>query len=208
MKKIAEILLDIEAVSLSPKKPFIWASGIKSPVYCDNRLILSFPEDRKIVEEELAKLIEEKFSDVEYIMGTATAGIPHAALVAEKLDLPMGFVRSSKKDHGKNNKIEGKIVKGAKVVVVEDLFSTGGSSIDVANALREVGFDVLGIVSIFSYQLKKAKENFEKNNLKYFSLASFDELAEVAVEKDYIKKEEIEKINKWKQNPEDESWMK
>lgn len=208
MKKIADILLDIGAVSLSPAKPFTWASGIKSPIYCDNRLILSFPEEREIVEEELTNLVKKEFPDVEYIMGTATAGIPHAALVAQRLGLPMGFVRSSKKDHGKNNKIEGKIVKSAKVVVIEDLFSTGGSSIDVANALREAGFDVLGIVSIFTYQLEKARENFEKNNLRHYSLANFSELAEAAVEKDHIKKEEIDKIDKWKANPEDESWMK
>ncbi|WP_138159370.1 orotate phosphoribosyltransferase [Peptoniphilus catoniae] len=208
MKEIAKILLDIEAVSLSPKKPFTWASGIKSPIYCDNRLILSYPEQREIVEDAMVKLIREKFPEVEYIMATATAGIPHGAIIAQKMNLPMGFVRTSKKDHGKNNQIEGKLIKGAKVVVIEDLFSTGGSSIDVAKALMEAGYKVMGIVSIFTYNLKKAEENFKSNNIDHYSLANFDELAEVAAEHNYIEVSEIEKIKKWKLDPYNEDWMK
>lgn len=208
MKEIAKILLDISAVSLRPNEPYTWASGIKSPIYCDNRLILSYPKEREIVERELTNLIKKEFCDVEYIMGTATAGIPHGAIVATNLNLPMGFVRSSNKDHGKGNKIEGKIIKGAKVVVVEDLFSTGGSSINAALALREEGFDVIGIVSIFTYNLKKAEDNFKLNNLKYVSLTNFNELAEVASDENYIEKEDIKKLLKWKENPNDESWIR
>ncbi|MGO1581104.1 MAG: orotate phosphoribosyltransferase, partial [Peptoniphilaceae bacterium] len=169
---------------------------------------LSFPEERRLIENSLIDLIKEKFPNVEYIMGTATAGIPHAAIVADRMNLPMGFVRSSKKDHGKNNKIEGKIIEGAKVVVVEDLFSTGGSSIEVALALREAGFIVEGIVSIFTYNLLKAKENFEKNNIIHYSLSNFDELAEVAGEINYINKSEIDKIKQWRKDPSDEAWLK
>lgn len=207
MKNISKILLDIKAVALSPDEPFTWASGIKSPIYCDNRLILSYPEERKIVEDSLTNHIKEEYEDVEYIMGTATAGIPHAALIAERLNLPMGFVRSSKKDHGKQNKIEGKIVKGAKVVVIEDLFSTGGSSIDVAIALEEVGFEVLGIVSIFTYNLPAAHENFKKHNLKYSSLTNYEELTEYAKEINYIDDKQLNKLSKWRVNPNDSSWM-
>lgn len=207
MENIAKILLDIKAVALSPDEPFTWASGIKSPIYCDNRLILSYPEERDIVENSLTELIKKDYKDVEYIMGTATAGIPHGALVAERLNLPMGFVRSSKKDHGKQNKIEGKIVKGAKVVVVEDLFSTGGSSIDVATALEEVGFEVLGIVSIFTYNLPVADENFKKHNLKHSSLTTYEELTKYAKEINYINEIQLKKLSKWRENPEDTSWM-
>ncbi len=208
MKKIAKILLDIDAVTLSPKKPYTWASGIKSPIYCDNRLILSYPKEREIVEKEFSKLVKQKFPDVEYIMATATAGIPHGAIIAYLLNLPMGFVRTSEKDHGKNNRIEGKKIQGAKVVVIEDLFSTGGSSIEVYKALQADGYDVLGIVSIFTYNLKKAEENFKKNNIVNYSLSDFDELAEVAMEKNYIEEDDLEKIKKWKENPDDESWLK
>lgn len=207
MENIAKILLDIKAVALSPDEPFTWASGIKSPIYCDNRLILSFPEERNIVEGSLYKMIKEEYSQVEYIMGTATAGIPHGALVAERLNLPMGFVRSSKKDHGKQNQIEGKIIKGAKVVVVEDLFSTGGSSIDTAVALEEAGFEVLGIVSIFTYNLPVAEENFRKHNLKHSSLTNYEELTKYAKEINYINETQLEKLSKWRENPQDESWM-
>lgn len=208
MKEISKILLDIEAVSLSPSEPFIWASGIKSPIYCDNRLILSYPEERRIVESGLTKLIEDNYPGAEYIMGTATAGIPHAALIAQNLKLPMGFVRSSNKDHGKQNKIEGKIVKGAKVVVIEDLISTGGSSIEAAKALEEAGFEVLAIVAIFSYNLESAKENFKGMNFGLKTLTNFEELAEVAAENGIIKEEDILKLNKWRKNPKDESWIK
>ncbi|MDY2987049.1 MAG: orotate phosphoribosyltransferase [Peptoniphilus sp.] len=208
MKEISKILLDIEAVSLSPSEPFTWASGIKSPIYCDNRLTLSYPEERRIVESGLTKLIEDNYPEVEYIMGTATAGIPHAALIAENLKLPMGFVRSSNKDHGKQNKIEGKIIKGAKVVVIEDLISTGGSSIEAAKALEEAGFEVLAIVAIFSYNLESAKENFKGMNFGLKTLTNFEELAEVAAENGIIKEEDILKLNKWRKNPKDESWIK
>lgn len=207
MEKIAQILLDIKAVALSPDEPFTWASGIKSPIYCDNRLILSYPNERNIVEDSLTELIKKDYPDVEYIMGTATAGIPHGALVAQRLNLPMGFVRSSKKDHGKQNKIEGKLIKGAKVVVVEDLFSTGGSSIDVAIALEEAGFEVLGIVSIFTYNLPVADENFKKNNLKHSSLTNYEELTKYAKEINYINDVQLKKLSKWRENPQDESWM-
>lgn len=207
MKEIAKILLDIKAVALSPDEPFTWASGIKSPIYCDNRLILSYPEERDTVENALAEMIKNEYSDAEYIMGTATAGIPHGALVAERLNLPMGFVRSSKKDHGKQNQIEGKIEKGAKVVVVEDLFSTGGSSIDVALALEEAGFEVLGIVSIFTYNLPAADENFKKHNLSHVSLTNYEELTEYAKEINYISESQLKKLTEWRKNPEDESWM-
>lgn len=208
MKEISKILLDIEAVSLSPSEPFTWASGIKSPIYCDNRLTLSYPEERRIVESGLTKLIEDNYPEVEYIMGTATAGIPHAALIAENLKLPMGFVRSSNKDHGKQNKIEGKIIKGAKVVVIEDLISTGGSSVEAAKALEEAGFEVLAIVAIFSYNLESAKENFKGMNFGLKTLTNFEELAEVAAENGIIKEEDILKLNKWRKNPKDESWIK
>lgn len=207
MKEIAKILLDLKAVSLSPKAPYTWASGIKSPIYCDNRLTLSFPKERKIIEEELKKLIEEKFPEVEYLMGTATAGIPHAAIVADKMNLPMGFVRSSNKDHGKGNKIEGKIVEGAKVVVIEDLFSTGGSSIKAAKALKEVGFEVLGVCGIFSYNLDECKKNFEDNKLPFYSLTNYDELLDIALQIDYIEHDDLEKLRAWKKDIKDESWI-
>ena len=207
MGKIAKILLDIKAVALSPDEPFTWASGIKSPIYCDNRLILSYPEERDVVEDSLADLIKKDYPTVEYIMGTATAGIPHGALVAERLNIPMGFVRSSKKDHGKQNQIEGKLVKGAKVVVVEDLFSTGGSSIDVAVALEKAGFEVLGIVSIFTYNLPVADENFKKHNLKHSSLTNYEELTKYAKEINYINEKQLEKLTEWRKDPQDSSWM-
>lgn len=207
MKEIAKILLDLKAVSLSPKAPYTWASGIKSPIYCDNRLTLSFPKERKIIEEELKKLIEEKFPEVEYLMGTATAGIPHAAIVADKMNLPMGFVRSSNKDHGKGNKIEGKIVEGSKVVVIEDLFSTGGSSIKAANALKEAGFEVLGVCGIFSYNLDECNKNFEDNKLPFYSLTNYDELLDIALQIDYIEHDDLEKLRAWKKDIKDESWI-
>ena len=186
MREIAKILLKLKAVTLSPEEPYTWASGIKSPIYCDNRLTLSYSEDRSIVEKGLVDLIKEEYPQVEYIMGTATAGIPHAAIIADKMGLPMGFVRSSNKDHGKQNKIEGAKIEGAKVVVIEDLFSTGGSSIEAAKALEEVGYEVLGIVSIFTYNMKNAEENFKAAGFKHHSLTNFDELIEVAHEMDYI----------------------
>lgn len=207
MREIAKILLKLKAVTLSPEDPYTWASGIKSPIYCDNRLTLSYPEDRSLVEKGLVDLIKKEYSEVEYIMGTATAGIPHAAIIADKMGLPMGFVRSSNKDHGKQNKIEGARIEGAKVVVIEDLFSTGGSSIEAAKALEEVGYEVLGIVSIFTYNMKNAEENFKAAGFKHHSLTNFDELIEVANEMDYIKESEIEKLKLFRDNPKDSSWM-
>lgn len=207
MREIAKILLKLKAVTLSPEDPYTWASGIKSPIYCDNRLTLSYPEDRSMVEKGLVDLIKDQYPEVEYIMGTATAGIPHAAIIADKMGLPMGFVRSSNKDHGKQNKIEGAKIEGAKVVVIEDLFSTGGSSIEAAKALEEVGYEVLGIVSIFTYNMKNAEENFKAAGFKHHSLTNFDELIEVAHEMDYIKESEIEKLKLFRDNPKDSSWM-
>lgn len=207
MREIAKILLKLKAVTLSPEDPYTWASGIKSPIYCDNRLTLSYPEERSQVEKGLVDLIKKEYPEVEYIMGTATAGIPHAAIIADKVGLPMGFVRSSNKDHGKQNKIEGAKIEGAKVVVIEDLFSTGGSSIEAAKALEEVGYQVLGIVSIFTYNMKNAEENFEVAGFKHNSLTTFDELIEVAHEMDYIKESEIEKLKLFRDNPKDSSWM-
>ncbi|EFR33318.1 orotate phosphoribosyltransferase [Peptoniphilus harei ACS-146-V-Sch2b] len=207
MREIAKILLKLKAVTLSPEDPYTWASGIKSPIYCDNRLTLSYPEDRSTVEKGLVDLIKDQYPEVQYIMGTATAGIPHAAIIADKMGLPMGFVRSSNKDHGKQNKIEGAKIEGAKVVVIEDLFSTGGSSIEAAKALEEVGYEVLGIVSIFTYNMKNAEENFKAAGFKHHSLTNFDELIEVAHEMDYIKESEIEKLKLFRDNPKDSSWM-
>ncbi len=207
MREIAKILLKLKAVTLSPEDPYTWASGIKSPIYCDNRLTLSYPEDRSTVEKGLVDLIKDQYPEVQYIMGTATAGIPHAAIIADKMGLPMGFVRSSNKDHGKQNKIEGARIEGAKVVVIEDLFSTGGSSIEAARALEEVGYEVLGIVSIFTYNMKNAEENFKAAGFKHHSLTNFDELIEVAHEMDYIKESEIEKLKLFRDNPKDSSWM-
>ena len=207
MREIAKILLKLKAVTLSPEDPYTWASGIKSPIYCDNRLTLSYPEDRSTVEKGLVDLIKEEYPEVQYIMGTATAGIPHAAIIADKMGLPMGFVRSSNKNHGKQNKIEGAKIEGAKVVVIEDLFSTGGSSIEAAKALEEVGYEILGIVSIFTYNMKNAEENFKAAGFKHHSLTNFDELIEVAHEMDYIKESEIEKLKLFRDNPKDSSWM-
>lgn len=207
MREIAKILLKLKAVTLSPEDPYTWASGIKSPIYCDNRLTLSYPEERSQVEKGLVDLIKKEYPEVEYIMGTATAGIPHAAIIADAMELPMGFVRSSNKDHGKQNKIEGAKIDGAKVVVIEDLFSTGGSSIEAAKALEEVGYEVLGIVSIFTYNMKNAEENFKVAGFKHNSLTTFDELIEVAHEMDYIKESEIEKLKLFRDNPKDSSWM-
>lgn len=207
MREIAKILLKLKAVTLSPEDPYTWASGIKSPIYCDNRLTLSYPEDRSTVEKGLVDLIKDQYPEVQYIMGTATAGIPHAAIIADKMGLPMGFVRSSNKDHGKQNKIEGARIEGAKVVVIEDLFSTGGSSIEAAKALEEVGYEILGIVSIFTYNMKNAEENFKAAGFKHHSLTNFDELIEVAHEMDYIKESEIEKLKLFRDNPKDSSWM-
>ncbi len=207
MKQIAKYLLDIRAVFLSPDEPFTWASGIKSPIYCDNRLTLSYPKIRKEIAKEFAKIIQEKFPETEILMGTSTAGIPHAAYVSDLLDLPMGYVRSSAKTHGRENKIEGKYEKGQKVVVIEDLVSTGGSSIEVVKALKEAGLEVLGVVAIFTYLLKSAEEHFKNENCPLETITNYDELIEVAVEENYIPSKAKQKLLVWKQNPENTSWM-
>lgn len=207
MGVVEKNLLKIRAVFLRPDEPFTWASGIKSPIYCDNRLILSYPMVRQIVELEIAKKIKKEFPGVEILMGTATAGIAHAALAANILDLPMGYVRSSAKSHGRENKIEGYYKEGQKVVVVEDLISTGGSSIECVNALREAKLDVLGVVSIFTYNLEEGFKNFEAANCRYVSIANYDDLIKEAVEGKYIKESDLEKLKAWKVDPHDESWI-
>ena len=206
-KTIAEDLLKIKAVFLRPNEPFTWASGIKSPIYCDNRLTLSDTQVRDDVENGLATLIREHYPQAEVLMGTSTAGIAHAAITATILDLPMGYVRSGAKDHGRGNQIEGKLVPGQKVVVVEDLISTGGSCIEVVNVLREAGADVLGIVSIFTYGMKKGLERLAAAEVKNVSLCDLDTLVEVAAEKAYIAPEDKERLIKFRNNPSDESWM-
>ncbi len=207
-EKIAKDLLSIEAIFLKPDDPFTWASGIKSPIYCDNRLTLTAPIVRNNIEEGLAGLIEENFPGAEVLMGTSTAGIAHAAITADILGLPMGYVRGSSKDHGRKNQIEGRLVKGQKVVVVEDLISTGGSVIDVVNVLREAGAIVLGIVSIFTYNMEKSKKALEETNVKNISLSNFDVMVEVAVQNGYIKESDKERLIKFRNNPSDESWIK
>ena len=207
-RRIAKELLDIKAVFLSPNEPFTWASGIKSPIYCDNRLTLSYPTTRTLIEEALAQKVTEQYPDVEYIMGTATAGIAHAALVANILELPMGYVRSSSKDHGRNNVIEGAIIKGAKVVVIEDLISTGGSCVKVVEALREAGFDVLGVVAIFSYNLEKGYQVFAEHNTTYHTISNYDVLIDVAVKNQVIDPTDLTKLQEWKNDPSNQDWMK
>jgi orotate phosphoribosyltransferase len=206
-KTIAEDLLKIKAVFLRPNEPFTWASGIKSPIYCDNRLTLSDTQVRDDVENGLATLIREHYPQAEVLMGTSTAGIAHAAITATILNLPMGYVRSGAKDHGRGNQIEGKLLPGQKVVVVEDLISTGGSCIEVVNVLREAGADVLGIVSIFTYGMKKGLERLAAAEVKNVSLCDLDTLVEVAAEKAYIAPEDKERLIKFRNNPSDESWM-
>ena len=204
---IAEDLLKIKAVFLRPNEPFTWASGIKSPIYCDNRLTLSDTQVRNDVENGLAQLIKEHYPQAEVLMGTSTAGIAHAAITATILNLPMGYVRSGAKDHGRGNQIEGKLLPGQKVVVVEDLISTGGSCIEVVNVLREAGADVLGIVSIFTYGMTKGLERLAAAEVKNVSLCDLDTLVEVAAEKAYIAPEDKERLIKFRNNPSDESWM-
>ena len=208
MKKlIAKDLLKIKAVFFRPDEPFTWASGIQSPVYCDNRLILTAPEARKDVENGLAEIIKANYPEVEVLMGTSTAGIAHAAITAEIMGLPMGYVRGSSKDHGRQNRIEGKLEAGQKVVVVEDLISTGGSVIDVVDALREAGAEVLGIASIFTYGMQKGLDRLAAANVKNISLTDFDTIAEVAAEEGYIATEDIARLIKFRNNPSDESWI-
>ena len=205
--QIAKDLLKIKAVFFRPEEPFTWASGIKSPVYCDNRLTLTAPEVRNDVEEGLAELIKTYYPEAEVLMGTSTAGIAHAAITAHLLDMPMGYVRSGAKDHGRQNQIEGKLEKGQKVVVVEDLISTGGSVIEVVNVLREAGAEVLGIVSIFTYGMKKGLERLAAANVKNYSLTNFDVIAETAAEEGYIKADDVKRLIAFRNNPSDESWI-
>ena len=206
-KKIANALLSIQAVIFRPDEPFTWASGIKSPVYCDNRLTLTAPEVRTQIEEGLAQVIRENYPDVEVLMGTSTAGIAHAAIVGHLMNLPMGYVRSGSKDHGRKNQIEGKLLPGQKVVVVEDLISTGGSAIDVVNVLREAGAEVLGIASIFTYGMQKGLDRMAAAEVKNISLTNFDAMAEAAAESGYIKNEDIARLIAFRNNPSDESWI-
>ena len=206
-KTIAKDLLDIKAVFFRPEEPFTWASGIKSPVYCDNRLTLTSVKVRTDVEEGLAKLIKENYPDAEVLMGTSTAGIAHAAITGHLLGMPMGYVRSGAKDHGRQNQIEGRLEKGQKVVVVEDLISTGGSVIEVVNTLREAGADVLGIVSIFTYGMKKGLDRLAEANLKNVSLTNFDVIAEVAADTGYIRPADVARLIAFRNNPADESWI-
>ena len=207
-KLIARDLLSIRAVFFRPEEPFTWASGIKSPVYCDNRLTLTAPAVRTDVEEGLAATIREQYPECEVLMGTSTAGIAHAAITGHILGLPMGYVRSGAKDHGRQNQIEGRLEPGQKVVVVEDLISTGGSVIEVVNVLREAGAEVLGIVSIFTYGMQKGIDRLAAANVKNISLTNFDVIAEVAAEEGYIKPEDIARLIAFRNNPSDESWIK
>lgn len=200
--EIAEQLLDIKAVFLQPNAPFTWSSGLKSPIYCDNRLTLSYPKVRKNIAAGLAELIKKNFPETEVVAGTATAGIPHAAWVSDILDLPMAYVRSKAKAHGKGNQIEGKVEKGQKVVVVEDLISTGGSVITAVNSLREAGCEVLGVVAIFTYELPKGKELLGEAEIKAYSLTDYTSLLDVAQKKGYIEEGDLASLNAWKENPE------
>lgn len=207
-KIIAEQLLSIGAVFLRPEQPFTWASGIKSPIYCDNRLILSAPGARTIVEQAIADTVKAEFPQAESLMGTSTAGIAHASIAASILGLPMGYVRGEAKTHGRNNKIEGRLEKGMKVVVIEDLVSTGGSALEVVEALREAGADVLGIVSIFTYGMKKGLDRFAQAGVVNHSLSNLDVLVDVAVEKGLIAPQWKDRILKFRNNPSDESWIR
>ena len=206
-KKIAKDLLKIKAVFFRPDEPFTWASGIKSPVYCDNRLTLTAPEVRLDVEQGLAQLIKENYPEAEVLMGTSTAGIAHAAITAHLLNMPMGYVRSGAKDHGRQNQIEGRLEPGQKVVVVEDLISTGGSVLEVVDVLREAGADVLGVVSIFTYGMKKGLERLAAANVKNISLTNCDVVAAAAAEEGYIKPEDVQRLIAFRNNPSDESWI-
>ncbi len=206
-KKVAEGLLSIGAVFFRPDEPFTWASGIKSPVYCDNRLILTAPEVRDVVEQAIADTVKAEYPECEVLMGTSTAGIAHAAIAGHILGMPMGYVRSGNKDHGRQNRIEGKLEAGQKVVIIEDLISTAGSAIEVAEALREAGADVLGIVSIFTYGMQKGLDRLAAAGVKNISLTNFDTIAEVAADTGYIKPEDVQRLIAFRNNPSDESWI-
>lgn len=204
-EQIANDLLSIEAVSLSPDEPFTWASGLKSPIYCDNRVTMSYPEVRRAIANGLAEKIKQEFPNAEVIAGTATAGIPHAAWVAELLDLPMVYIRSKPKDHGQGNQIEGRIKKGQKMVVIEDLISTGGSVLEAAQAAKKEGANVLGVAAIFTYELAKGKKNFETANMPLVTLTNYSTLIESALKENYINQEQLERLKKWRQDP--ENWL-
>ena len=207
-EQTAKDLLSIKAVFLRPDEPFTWASGIKSPIYCDNRLTLTAPDVRLNIENALSKVVKSKFPDVQVLMGTATAGIAHAAITAHILGLPMGYVRSSSKDHGRQNRIEGRLEKGQKVVVIEDLISTGGSVIDTVNALRDAGAEVLGVAAIFTYGMKKGIDRLKAENIKAVTLTDFDTVVEIASRNGYIKENDKARLIKFRDNPSDESWIK
>ena len=206
-REIAKALLSIRAVFLRPDEPFTWASGIKSPIYCDNRLILTAPKVRELVETTIAQKVRSLYPEAEVLMGTSTAGIAHAAIAAHMLGMPMGYVRGSAKDHGRNNRIEGRLEPGQKVVVIEDLISTGGSCIDVVEALREAGADVLGVVSIFTYGMQKGLDRLKAANVENHSLSNFNTLVEVAVKENYIAAKDADRLRRFMANPSDESWM-
>ena len=205
--RVANRLLEIRAVFLRPQEPFTWASGIKSPIYCDNRLILTAPEARNEVEQAIADAVKREYPAAEVLMGTATAGIAHAAIAAHLLGLPMGYVRSGNKDHGRQNRIEGRLDKGEKVVVIEDLISTGGSVLETVEALREAGAEVLGVVSIFTYGMKKGIERMAAANVKNVSLTDLDTIAQVGAAEGYISQEDVARLLKFRENPSDESWI-
>lgn len=204
-EQIAKDLLSIEAVSLSPDEPFTWASGLKSPIYCDNRITMSYPAVRRAIAKDLAEKIKAEFPNVEVIAGTATAGIPHAAWVAELLDLPMVYIRSKPKDHGQGNQIEGRIKAGQKMVVIEDLISTGGSVLEAAQAAKREGADVLGVAAIFTYELAKGQKNFEAANMPLVTLTNYSTLIESALKENYINQDQLELLKKWRQDP--ENWL-
>lgn len=204
---VAHALLSIKAVFLKPDNPFTWASGIKSPIYCDNRLTLSYPEVRTLIDEALAKKSHELYPDAEMLMGTSTAGIAHAAIAADRLGIPMGYVRGSAKDHGRKNQIEGRVHAGEKIVVIEDLISTGGSVLDCVRPLREIGADVLGVISIFTYGMQKGLDRLAADNVQNTSLCDLDTLVDVAVEEGYIKPQDKARLLAFRDNPSDESWM-
>lgn len=206
MKQVAKDLLSIKAVTLSPEEPFTWASGIKSPIYCDNRLTISYPEVRKRIAKGIADIIRKKYPETEVIAGTATAGIPHAAWIAEELNLPMIYVRSKSKDHGRGKQIEGVLAEGQKVVLIDDLLSTGGSVLKAVDAAKNEGAAVLGVCGIFSYQLGKLDDNFKAYNLSYATLTNYTELIEVAEENDYIEEKQKEILHAWRKDP--ENWLK
>ncbi|MDP4551169.1 orotate phosphoribosyltransferase [Alkalihalobacillus macyae] len=207
MKSIAKALLDIEAVSLQPRQPFTWSSGLLSPIYCDNRLTLSYPRVRKEIAEGLVAIIRNHYSEAEVIAGTATAGIPHAAWVSDHLDLPMVYVRGSAKGHGKGNVIEGKVSKGQKVVVIEDLISTGGSAIDAVKQLQSAGAEVLGVAAIFTYGMEKGREQFATEQIAWQTLTNFDELLTSAVETGMIEQREVQSLLNWRDNPASTEWL-